>query len=142
MEELQKFGPRTDGDAEDDGIEEFLGAELSKVRPRLCASVPTCPIVCSHWLLALPTHPNQVNKADAVPLRPGDKVVVVRGDLINLPGKVVSVDATRQRFVMKCTDKSLGLDVDEFEMPLDEVIKFFHVRTSPLLQLYVSPYNH
>lgn len=53
MEELQKFGPRTDGDAEDDGIEEFLGAELSKVRPRLCASEPLCMLT----LIACVSHP-------------------------------------------------------------------------------------
>jgi len=98
------------------------------------------------WACSLPSHTRAVATTDDeddimqtvgantgsqsdVPLRRGDNVVVVKGDLLHLQGRVVSVNEGRRTFILKSTDPEVAaLGVDEFEMPMDEVVKFFHVR--------------
>ena len=78
-------------------------------------------------------------QAQEVPLRRGDNVVVIKGDLLNLQGRVEAVNEGKGTFILKTFDKEIiAHGIDTFEMPVDEVMKFFHVcigtfRTSPLV---------
>lgn len=66
-----------------------------------------------------------ISGGSSTTLQPGDAVVVIKGDLINLTGRVVAV--TGATFTMQPTGEAVtefGL-TERLEMPCDEVMKTF-----------------
>ena len=64
-----------------------------------------------------------------VPLRRGDSVVCVKGDLRHLQGRVVAVNEGRGTFILHSNDPRVtAIGVTDFELGIGDVVKFFHVR--------------
>jgi ribosomal protein L24 len=117
IDEMKRFEPRKSARGDEDETENRLKAADDALHS-LSATGPSSRN-------ANTTYVSGVASADVGALLPGDNVVVVKGDLSNLQGRVVAVAGNT--FTMQPTGETaaeLGM-TSMLEMPCDEVLKTF-----------------